>query len=87
VDELEVELVEEDVDEPGVGVGVGDGVAVGAVHVCFLTVVLLNVTAPVLARSLPFTVEPPSSVIVADARIFPTNVVDFPRVTEEPTFQ
>ena len=85
MDELEVELEEEDVDEPGVGVG--DGVAVGAVHVCFVTVVLLNVTAPVLARSLPFTVEPPSSVIVADARIFPTNVVDFPRVAEEPTFQ
>ena len=84
-------------EEVGVGLGVGVEVAAGSVvgvgvevaaaHVCFVMAVLFNVTAPFLARSLPLTVEPPLSVIVVKASIFPTRVVEVPRVAEEPTCQ
>src|SRR5664280_1809420 len=76
-EELEVEL-EERVGPP----------AVPAAHVCFVTWVLLNVIAPaVFTRSLPLTVEPPLSVIADEASIFPTRLVDVPRVAAEPTCQ
>src|SRR3990172_4445702 len=48
-----------------------------------LTVVLLSVAAPFLARSLPLIVEPPPSEIQARARKFPTTVLPVPIVTED----
>lgn len=91
-EELEDELEVGDVAGVGVGVGVAVGVGVGVTHVDLATVVLFNVTAPVLstvlpAKSLPSTVELPLSVIDVYARMFPTNEVLVPRVTELPTCQ
>ena len=63
------------------------GVGVGEAQVCFVTVVLFNVTAAFFARSLPLTVELPSSVIDSEASTFPTRVVEVPRVAEDPTSQ
>lgn len=79
--ELELELEEE------LDVGVGVGVGVEEAQVCFVTVVLFKVIAPFLAKSLPLTVELPSSVIDVKASIFPIRVVDVPRVAEDPTCQ
>lgn len=61
--------------------------ALPAAHVDFTTLVLFNVTAPFLARSLPLTTELPSSVIDVKASTFPIRFVPVPRVAEEPTCQ
>lgn len=57
------------------------------VHVGFVIVVLLSVTAPVLAKNLPWTVEPPLSVIATSAIMVPTNVELVPSVAELVTCQ
>lgn len=75
-------------DELAAVVGVGVGApAVPAAHVFFVIVVLFNVTAPFLARSLPLTVELLSSVIDVRASTLPIRVVEVPRVADEPTCQ
>ena len=58
-----------------------------AKHVGTVISVLFNVTAPFLARSLPLTVEPPSSVIEVRARMVPVKEVVVPSVAELPTCQ
>lgn len=80
--ELELELEVEVEVETTAGAPV-----VPAAQFCFVIVVPFSVTAPFLARSLPFTVEPPSSVIDVRASIFPIRVVVVPNVAEEPTCQ
>lgn len=77
-EELEVEEVELELVEP----------AVPAAHPEITTLVLFNVTAPFLAKSLPFTVEPPSfAVMVVKASTFPIRVEEDPIVAEDPTCQ
>ncbi len=76
-----------DVDEEEVVVLVPGPPVVPAAHVCFITAVLFNVTAPFLAKSLPLTVELPLSVIDVKASTFPLRAVEVPRVAEEPTCQ
>ena len=46
-----------------------------------------SVTAPLSARALPARLAPVTKVMLADARIFPTNEVPDPRVAELPTCQ
>jgi len=80
-------LVDVDEDEEEVVVLVPGPPVVPAAHVCFITAVLFNVTAPFLAKSLPLTVELPLSVIDVKASTFPLRAVEVPRVAEEPTCQ
>jgi hypothetical protein len=61
--------------------------AVPVAQVDFVMVVLFKVTAPFLARSLPLTVELPSSVIDVKASTFPIRVVEVPNVADDPTCQ
>src|ERR1700674_2107174 len=65
-----------------IGAGGGGGAAGQAV-----TVLVSRVTAAVRANALPFTFAPVVSVMLACARMFPTNVVPVPRVAELPTCQ
>ena len=51
------------------------------------TVELSSVTAPVRARALPDNDAPVVRVMLANARMFPPNVVPVPRVAELPTCQ
>src|ERR1700680_2655317 len=46
-----------------------------------------SVTAPFLAKTLPFTLAPVVRVMLVSARMFPTNDVLVPRVAELPTCQ
>jgi hypothetical protein len=48
---------------------------------------LSNVTAPVLAKALPWRTAPVPSEMDARARMFPENVEEVPRVAELPTCQ
>ena len=52
-----------------------------------ITVVLFIDTAPFLAKSLPWTVEPPLSVTETRAKILPTKFEPVPRVAELVTCQ
>jgi hypothetical protein len=63
------------------------GTTGAAAQVGMVTVVLFNVTAASLAKSLPTTVEPPLSVIEAAARIVPSKKEFVPSVAELPTCQ
>ena len=58
-----------------------------AAHGTLLTTLVSIVTAPVCAKALPFRVAPVFKVMLASARIFPTNAVVVPRVAELPTCQ
>ena len=60
---------------------------VPAAHRDRVTVSLINVTAPLRARSLPFTVAPSFTEIDVKARMLPWNAVLVPSVAELPTCQ
>jgi len=53
----------------------------------FTMVLVSNVTAPLLASALPFSVAPVFSVIDANAKMFPLKTEYVPRVAELPTCQ
>jgi hypothetical protein len=63
----------------------GAGVTKG--HSGAETTLVSIVTAPVRARALPEMLAPVVRVMLASARIFPTNDVPVPSVAELPTFQ
>ena len=77
----------------GVFVGVGldtavwEGMAVGTAQAEKPTLFESIVTAALRARALPDTLAPVSRVMLAKARILPTNVVFVPMVAELPTRQ
>ena len=52
-----------------------------------LTVLVSRVTAPFRARARPFTLAAVTSVMLVNARIFPTNDVPTPIAAELPTCQ
>jgi len=58
-----------------------------AAHRDRVTVSLINVTAPLRAKSLPFTATPSFTEIDVKARMLPWNAVLAPSVAELPTCQ
>ena len=72
---------------PGPGSVAGLPGPVPAAHRDRVTVSLINVTAPLRARSLPFTVTPSFTEIDVEARMLPWNAVLVPSVAELPTCQ
>ena len=72
----------------GTGVGVGVGVGVGGDTDVHIVMVLVSiVTAPPDAKALPEMLAFVVSVMLASARMFPSNEVEVPRVAELPTCQ
>ena len=52
-----------------------------------VTLLLSSVTAPLRAKTLPFTLAPVFRVTLESATMFPASVVPVPRVAEAPTCQ
>lgn len=63
------------------------GVATTTAQVVLVTVLVSRVTAPLRARTRPFTVAPVVRVIEVRAKIFPLKAEPVPRVAELPTCQ
>jgi len=74
---------------PGLKVlsSVGGVEVTGTSHAGTVTMLLSSVTAPFRARTLPDTLAPLLRVMLASAKMFPTNLVVVPRVAELPTCQ